>query len=576
MINKRQIFCVFVLALSLAFLFHKFTGSEETKQQFLSLVAGPPSVTSLTTPASSSPTPEHKDDSAGIPGALSKHLPAQGSTALASELFDTPDRIEGEWLLYFEDMQDLITFIGKAQKAGIKILDRLDDLLAIRLWVDNVDILNTLLEQGPAPKGLDANYLVYTPNIPDTMPAALPDGYRAFGRSALSWLGINGQNSEWGRGITVAILDTGIVPHESIDPSRLIHINLLTDAFDEEGSHAGHGTAVASILGGAGELVSGVAPEVDFLSIRVLGSDGYGDSFTLTKAIITAVDLGVDEIVMSLGTYGDNHLLRQAIDYALDNNVVIVASSGNDGAQQITYPARYDGVIAVGAVDRAGQLLWFSNQGDELDITAPGYGIYAAWTGDRVAEVSGTSFAVPFVAGAIAKELSDNHNGSPAEAVASVLDHANDAGPPEADPMYGEGILNIKRIEEQYENGIYDIAVADYYLAGSQGATTDSLLGITFENRGTEPIRSVEVQISLNGQDEYHSFQNISAGESIGIDTSFDIVAMQHGGFVSFSAEATTFGDTDTNPANNYGAFSLKIQSEEPSTAATTGSCPYK
>jgi hypothetical protein len=485
------------------------------------------------------------------------------------------DSIPGEWVLQFNNEHDLITFIGNATKSGIQILDRLSDLLAVRILVDSPEALQELLNSGPLPKALDSNYLVYTPDIPDSAVPVQPANYKTFNSNALPWLGVNGQNSEWGRGVTVAVLDTGIEQHSSIASSRLIQIDLLTEKFDRNGVYAGHGTAVASLVGGAlDSSVEGVAPEVDFLSIRVLDGEGYGDSFTLAKGIITAVDLGADELVMSLGTYGDNSTLRQAIDYALDHDVIIIASSGNDGADQVTYPARYEGVLGVGAVDSTGQLLWFSNRGDGIDITAPGYGIYAAWVNNKIVEVSGTSFAVPFVAGTIAKELSSDHIVSPHDAIESVLTNANDAGPPDADPMYGAGILNINRVENQHVAGIFDIAVADYYLADPFDTENTTPLGITIQNRGTEMLTGVDVNISLNGKNEYHYFRSLYAGESVGIDTSFDILATLLGGTMELVAEANTLDNADQNLSNNIGRFNLQVNDTEQS-ADVAATCPY-
>ena len=112
-------------------------------------------------------------------------------------------------------------------------------------------------------------------------------------------------------------------------------------------------------------------------------------------------------INISMGTTENNPLIEEAVLYAHEQNVLIVAASGNSEQADACYPAAYPSVISVGAVDARGEHLDFSNYGTYLSVTAPGYAINAAWPGNRYSRISGTSASAPIVTGAIAATMSN-------------------------------------------------------------------------------------------------------------------------------------------------------------------------
>lgn len=211
-----------------------------------------------------------------------------------------------------------------------------------------------------------------------------------------------------GQGITIAIVDTGI----DLDHPALAHlltpgydfvdgdtvpddaINLVDDDSDglvDEG--AGHGTHVAGI-------VALVAPEAQLMPVRVLNSEGSGYYFDVVAGIVYAVDHGAQVINLSLSGTEDEALLRKAVDYAWSSGAIVVAAAGS---YQVEYPARYAGVIAVGATDAQDHVAEFSDfSADEITVFAPGVSIYSTFLNGEYAWWSGTSMAAPFISGTAA------------------------------------------------------------------------------------------------------------------------------------------------------------------------------
>lgn len=177
------------------------------------------------------------------------------------------------------------------------------------------------------------------------------------------------------------------------------------------GSGTAHGTmvtGVAAATGNNGKGIAGVNWQTKILPIQALDDDGYGDTISVGQSILYAVDQGVDVISISLGTPYHDTFVQEAIEIATKAGIVVVAASGNDGCDCMSYPARYPEVVAVGALNSSGLPADFSSWGGELDILAPGSGIRTTtWTNTNgtsayASNVAGTSFATPYVAGLIA------------------------------------------------------------------------------------------------------------------------------------------------------------------------------
>lgn len=212
-----------------------------------------------------------------------------------------------------------------------------------------------------------------------------------------------------GKGITVAVLDTGVDTN---------HGDLSATSITSNGTNdqVGHGTHVAGIIGakaGNGIGGAGVAPEVTLLSGNVL-PDGTGTDADIMQAIMAACGQDADIINMSLGGVGYNGAFQDVVNQAYAEGTAIFAAAGNDGGTNYNYPACYDHVISVAATDKGNTRASFSNYGDKVDLSAPGASIWSTgWQGEgskqyTYVEMGGTSMACPVAAGEAAVILSGN------------------------------------------------------------------------------------------------------------------------------------------------------------------------
>lgn len=164
------------------------------------------------------------------------------------------------------------------------------------------------------------------------------------------------------------------------------------------------GGIIAALENGVG--VIGVAPDAKVLPIKVLDDSGHSGFPQISDGIRAAIAAKVDIINMSLGapnTPPDD--FYTAIKEAYDAGIIMVAAAGND-AGAVNWPARYDEVIAVSAIDNQGNLANFSSHGDQIDFGAPGVNIYSTYLNNQYAILNGTSQAAPFIAGVCALLLS--------------------------------------------------------------------------------------------------------------------------------------------------------------------------
>ncbi|SDC90558.1 Subtilase family protein [Melghirimyces thermohalophilus] len=206
-----------------------------------------------------------------------------------------------------------------------------------------------------------------------------------------------------GRGVKVAVIDTGIAnDHPAIRKNYAGGVNILSPMFTPY-DYNGHGTHVAgTIAGSAAELsVMGVAPRVRIYAVKAFNRRGSANLSDLLSAINWCIENEIDVVNMSFGMSNVSDSLRQAIQTAHRRGLTMVAAAGNQGVAGPTdYPARFEETIGVTSVSRNGTLSSFSNTGKGVDLAAPGEKIASAWLNETTREMSGTSMAVPHVAGA--------------------------------------------------------------------------------------------------------------------------------------------------------------------------------
>lgn len=466
----------------------------------------------------------------------------------SSRAFDRDASSQGalpnERLATFKNDKDYQDFLAKLARLGLRNLGQIDSLRSVRFGFDDLAQLNGL--------GLDEEDLQF--NFPRSLPLR-PDvesqpNAVGFGRSALEFIGVRGDNSQWGKGVTIAVIDSGIEPHLTLrDDIRRINIVELGEGAEPNN----HGTAVASIIGGQDPRLRGLAPEADLISVRVVDETGFSNAFAIAQGIVEATLAGADILNISLGGEQPSLIVQQAIQDAAAAGIAIVASSGNDGLPNASFPAGYPEVISVGAVDAVGDYLNFSNRDTELSLTAPGLGVFAAIDDASAFEFSGTSASAPFVAAALAVIISESDTPVNAQqASETLLDFTNDAGPGGNDPSHGAGILNIGRVLNQNTPGILDLAVSSQVLLTPEDTGGAAGLQVNIENRGTEPLVNPALSVSLGGQNLDLFVGQIRANERKDFFIPLGQSAFANDGSLRpISSLSLPDNERDANPADN-------------------------
>ncbi|MDW2886326.1 S8 family peptidase [Exiguobacterium artemiae] len=247
--------------------------------------------------------------------------------------------------------------------------------------------------------------------------------------------------------VIVAVIDDGIdLYHEDLK-NNIVSPYDIVEGSDETIPLGEHGTHVAGII--AGEIDNytggaGIAPKTKIMPLNVFEGDGAYSSDVI-EAIYHAVDHDADIINMSLGNYYYSWLYQEAIDYAHDSGLVIVAAAGNEETDEPSYPASYDHVVSVASTTPWDSPSYFSNYGPTIDVSAPGSYIYSTLPYDKYGEMSGTSMASPVVAGVAALIKANEPNLTGDQIVKRLIETSDDLGDKGKDDDYGYGRVNAAK-----------------------------------------------------------------------------------------------------------------------------------
>jgi serine protease len=248
--------------------------------------------------------------------------------------------------------------------------------------------------------------------------------------------------------VTVAVIDTGIdLKHAELKNQVLPPYSVMNPAgqpiLDVHGTHVAGIIAAEKDNGIGGH---GVNPKAKILPIDVFSGGFFTSDYTIAEGILYAISQNVDVINMSLGGSQESPILAEAVKKAVDAGITIVAAAGNNYGESISYPAAYEGVIAVSATNHADELAEFSSYGSFVDIAAPGEAVYNSlydpYKGSSFGYLSGTSMASPVVAGVASLLLSKYPDLKPFEVEAILKMTAQDLGDKGYDVKYGAGFVD--------------------------------------------------------------------------------------------------------------------------------------
>ncbi len=250
--------------------------------------------------------------------------------------------------------------------------------------------------------------------------------------------------------VTVAVIDTGV---QADHPDLAGNIASGHDFYNNTSrvtDHNGHGTHVAGIIGAVTNNslgISGINWDVSIMALKAADDSGAGylSLSEIIEALHYAADNGADVVNMSFqiggASSGEDFFMEQAIEYAYNKGVTMIAAAGNEGQGWLAYPARHSKVIAVSAIGPDLNRASWSNYGSSIDVAAPGDSIVSTWPMNTFASASGTSMAAPQVAGVAALLIAQGVRGP--ENIRRILHNtAMDLGTPGYDDAYGWGLVN--------------------------------------------------------------------------------------------------------------------------------------
>lgn len=414
--------------------------------------------------------------------------------------------LPNERILTFATPESFNNFLSRASNNGIGILGGSPKRLALRVQFENLSDLSSIL---PDDAETLFNFPVFPPILED---GQLDQNAVGFFQQLRERMGITEDNSSFGEGVRVAVIDTGIMDH-SVFSENTTAISLV----DSQGEPHPHGTAMASIWRDAGGRLPSIAPAVDLLSIQVADETGVSDLFTISEAIFVAAEQGADLITISMGGLGTNGLLDQAVQFAKENGSLVIASAGNDGQEVDIFPAAHEDVLAIAAIDGVGNHPGFSNSGEFIAFSAPGVAIPSAGPDNTFTLTSGTSPAAQLGGATIAIAMSELGIRDPFEAATIVQENLNELGLPGDDNLFGEGFPQIDVILNHDVPGIHDAAIASNLLEPDLENNT-ALVQVVIDNPGTELLSDAVLEITAGRNSFQAPLPNIQPKESFLFD----------------------------------------------------------
>lgn len=359
------------------------------------------------------------------------------------------------------------------------------------------------------------------------------------------------QYGKRGGGVKVCVIDTGIrSSHEDLRDANPTGSNdsFLVTPWNEDGN--GHGTHVSGtiIASDNGIGVIGVSPEASLHFVRVFDANGEFTASNLVDAMNACASAGAKIISMSLGGPSESSAERAAVANLKASGILLVAAAGNDGdgVNFVEYPAGYEPVLSVAAIDANLDIASFSTYNTEVDIAAPGVDVLStiADSDTSYAQLSGTSMATPHVSGVAALLWSQFPDRSVDDIENAIKLSALDSGACGQDPLFGHGIVDA-------------MAAAVYLESGGEATDQSGCVGVsvslTTDDYGSETYYFItpkddNTRIIYRGG-PYPNGQRSTYTDDIQLQAGcYDLIWLD------------TVGDGTNNPQYGIGAISLTYQ----------------
>jgi subtilisin family serine protease len=252
-----------------------------------------------------------------------------------------------------------------------------------------------------------------------------------------------------GKGVKVAVMDSGISPHSELTVAGgYVAVDYTSSYADDKG----HGTHVAGIIGAKHDQqgIDGIAPDAELFAVKVLDEKGEGTLSDLLEGIDWAITNDMDIVNLSMGSADSSQAMQDAMNKAYQAGLLLVGASGNEGAgHPVEYPAAYDAVIAVSATDERNNVAAFSSVGSEVEFAAPGEAIASTYLESEYRLMSGTSQATSQVTAMLALLKQQYPDDTNVELRQHLQQYTVDLGQAGRDALYGYGLIQYPQPESQ-------------------------------------------------------------------------------------------------------------------------------
>lgn len=311
----------------------------------------------------------------------------------------------------------------------------------------------------------------------------------------------------------VAVVDTGVDPEHPFLDGRVLPTRINTSSSGLRNNSMddnGHGTQIAGVI------ADSTLDNIYIQPYKVLNNKGSGTLVSLAAGINCAVNDKVDVINISIGFEEESDILKAAVDNAEMNDILVIGAAGNDGTDTLYYPASYDNVIKVSAINESNILANFSTYGNGVDFAAPGIRIKTTTLNGEYITVRGTSVAAPFVSSIAATINSFEPHTSIEDILNIMADSAILVNEHNPELKYGNGI--IRAPQSPIESGSKEKTSAPYFSHETAFSQTDLDIEIFCDTENSEiyyttdrtvPSRNNPTAIKYNGT-PIHASQTIT------------------------------------------------------------------
>lgn len=315
------------------------------------------------------------------------------------------------------------------------------------------------------------------------------------------------------RDTVVAVVDTGVDPDHPFLKGRILPTRINTSSSGTRNNSMddnGHGTQIAGVIADC------TLDNIYIQPYKVLNNKGIGTLVSLAAGINCAVNDNVDVINISIGFEEESDILKAAVDNAEKNDILVIGAAGNDGTDTLYYPASYDNVVKVSAINESNIISNFSTYGNGVDFAAPGIRIKTTTLNGEYATVRGTSIATPFVS-SIAATINAMETDTSIEDILDIMaDSAILVNEHNPELKYGNGI--IRAPQTPIESGTKEKTSAPYFSHQTAFSQTDLDIEIFCDTENSEiyyttdrsvPSKSNPTAVKYNGT-PVHASQTIT------------------------------------------------------------------